>query len=360
MSTPAATSSLPQHRVRTALLLILGALACAALGWWAATATLTSMDAPADTGDEQVWATAQLGQVGRTLALQTAVNQPVAVVATNQVPGVLTSRGESVLETGDTAYTVGATPVRVIPAETPFWRDLAEGADGDDVRALQSALNELGHLNGEPTGAFDAATSDAVRAWQTKLGQDPTGTIPFGELIAVPRTPVAITLSEALRPGAQLGGGEDAVSVPTGERSFDLVLSEEQARIIPVDAIVEVTFEDQTWVAELGERSPTDSGGVSYALIGEGGAEPCGESCDALPAVEQLLLPSTVTLVPEQEGVTVPAAAVHTGADGTLSVHTEAGEVPVTVTATEQGVAVVTGLDEGTRVLVSGPVPPGN
>ena len=43
------------------------------------------------------------------------------------------------------------------------------GSQGEDVRALQSALGELGFYKGTITGRFDTATRDAVVAFQAEL-----------------------------------------------------------------------------------------------------------------------------------------------------------------------------------------------
>lgn len=355
-SRPAPAEAAPARR-RSGLRLLgllLALAAVFAVGWWAARATLTDPAAAAeDAAPAEQWATAVEGRVGRSLGLQTAVNQPVTVAAANHLPGVVTATSPGTLDNGGVLYRVGATPVRLVVAPAPFWRDLAPGVAGEDVRALQDALASLGHLDGDPSGTFDDATEDAVRAWEEDLGAPVDGVVTLGEVAAVPSAPVAASLAESVAPGRVLAGGEEAVRVPSGERSFDLVLSQDQARLVPPDAAVEVRFEDVTWPAEVAEQRQTETGLV-YVLAAPDGGPVCGQDCGRLPAAEQTLLSSTVTVVPEVEGVTVPAGAVITRADGTTAVRTEAGEVPVRVLAAEQGVAVVEGLEAGTRVRLGG------
>ncbi len=51
------------------------------------------------------------------------------------------------------------------------------GSQGEDVRALQSALTELGFYKGTITGRFDTATRDAVVAFQSKNRYPDTGIV---------------------------------------------------------------------------------------------------------------------------------------------------------------------------------------
>lgn len=50
----------------------------------------------------------------------------------------------------------------------PFAGVLTAGDEGDAVRALQVRLVGLGYLSNEPTGQYDAATADAVKAFQNR------------------------------------------------------------------------------------------------------------------------------------------------------------------------------------------------
>jgi peptidoglycan hydrolase-like protein with peptidoglycan-binding domain len=47
----------------------------------------------------------------------------------------------------------------------------------DRIREIQAALQKNGSYDGEPTGKWDAATSDAMRKYQEKNGVNPTGKI---------------------------------------------------------------------------------------------------------------------------------------------------------------------------------------
>ena len=344
-------------RSRTALRAAALVLALAAgAGAWAGRATLVSPidDHTAPDAAAEVWATASPASVGRTLPVATTVRQPVAVVAQNALAGVVTSIEPGTADQGTVVYTVGNTPVRVVRADTPFWRALTHGTRGEDVHALQQALVDLGHLAVEPDGVFGAATTRAVGAWQRELGLTVTGSIPFGELVALPTLPTEVRLGEALQPGLQVSGGEDAVLAATGVREFVMIVSEDQARLIPHGATVRVTYETTTWEAVVAEVEPRDYDTVLWLTAPVGG-DVCADSCAALPTDPSLSLRSEVVLVEPSTGIGVPAAAVRSRADMTTFVVTRSGEVDVAVVGSGQGVAILDGLADGTEVLLPSP-----
>ncbi|KUG59237.1 hypothetical protein AVL62_06010 [Serinicoccus chungangensis] len=327
-------------------------------GWWASRATLpdSSVGESSSPAGEVVWGEVVQGSVGRSLPLSTTVRQPVGVVAVNGLSGVVTSTSPGRVDSGGVVYTVGRTPVRVVQAGEPFWRELSRGVRGEDVVALQELLIAGGHLDGEADGDFGQATEDAVEAWQEEQGLPESGVVGLGELVAVPELPATVTVGEAIRVGAQVSGGEDAVLAPTGERDFVLVVTAEQARLIPAEATVEMSFQDQQWTGVIAGSSVDESGSTVFELTAPGGGPVCGEDCGALPGDEQVTVRSEVVVVPRVEGLSVPAAAVRTRADGSAFVVTEDGQVEVVVAGSGQGIAVVegAGLEEGLRVLVAG------
>lgn len=47
----------------------------------------------------------------------------------------------------------------------------------DRIKEIQTALQKDGSYQGEPTGKWDAATTDAMKKYQDKIGVSPTGKI---------------------------------------------------------------------------------------------------------------------------------------------------------------------------------------
>jgi hypothetical protein len=84
------------------------------------------------------------------------------------------------LAPGQLIVEVSGRPVFVLPGALPSYRDLTEGARGDDVAQLQAALVELGHGTGDDRpGAFGPGTTEALAAFYAGIGYEPL-TAPVG------------------------------------------------------------------------------------------------------------------------------------------------------------------------------------
>ncbi|MEM9514272.1 MAG: peptidoglycan-binding protein [Actinomycetota bacterium] len=101
----------------------------------------------------------------------------------------LVADGATVVQ-GDELYSVNEQPAVVFYGDVPLYRELTDGATGDDVLMLEQNLSMLGYQvaelddDGSPVdedfnvdGVFDAATTDAVERWQDDLGVEPTGVV---------------------------------------------------------------------------------------------------------------------------------------------------------------------------------------
>ncbi|MFI2753875.1 peptidoglycan-binding protein [Cellulomonas sp. P22] len=347
--------------MRWLALTVVVALAVAG-GWWAGRQTAT---APPDAAQEQatVLATVTQVSVGRTTTYNATVTQPFDLVASNVLSGVVTSVGAlDDVQVGDELYAVGADVVRAVVGDVPFWRDLAEGTTGADVLQLEQALSVLGHLGATPDEKFGPGTTRAVRAWQKATGQEQTGTVRLGLLVALPSLPATVVLDEAIRRGLQLTGGEPAVTARVRDPEFTLVLTSDQANLIPPAAQLDVLLDGMTWPAVITGVAPgtSNDGQVVLLLAAPDGSLVCGAQCGLLPRQETTYLTAQVHVVPQVDGPGVPAAAVHTDASGGAYVLGPDGQQrPVTVRGSGDGMAVVDGLALGDQVVVVGTDPVG-
>lgn len=77
------------------------------------------------------------------------------------------------LKAGQVLLEVSGRPVFALPGRIPVYRDLKPGAEGDDVKQLQEALQALGHSTGGDTaGTFGAGTKAALNAFYAAIGYD--------------------------------------------------------------------------------------------------------------------------------------------------------------------------------------------
>lgn len=242
--------------------------------------------------------------------------------------------------------------VYVIQAATPFYQDIVPKSSGQNVKQVEGFLKSLDLFAGTPDGTYDAATAQAIKAWQTSTGQKPDGVIELGRVVAISSLPAQIELADAISPGKQLAGGEDAVMAASGKRTFTLALTAEQAAMIPQDSVVEIQHEKSVWKAIIAQTSSEDSGNVVHTLSAQDGGEVCGAHCADLPSGSNVTLRSKVIVVPATNGIGIPAAAITTDPSGRAQVTTESGSVNVTVLASGQGIVIVDGLDAGAKVRV--------
>jgi peptidoglycan hydrolase-like protein with peptidoglycan-binding domain len=89
---------------------------------------------------------------------------------------------------------------------------LSPGAHGTKVRELQQRLFQLAWLPETTTGAYDAATTSAVRGFQAKRGLHATGTLDrrtWQRLVAMTKAPTHDAMFNVLHPGRTLWGPGD-------------------------------------------------------------------------------------------------------------------------------------------------------
>ncbi|MBD7982735.1 MULTISPECIES: peptidoglycan-binding domain-containing protein [Oerskovia] len=324
------------------------------LGWWAGRVTTPPDVRPTSEGaDVPTMATVVESSVGRSIGVGVTLSQPARAVATNLLPGVVTEVGAADVRPGDLLYAVDGVGVRAAEGDVPFYRDLDVGVKGADVEQLQQMLQGLGLLDHEPDGVFRATTREAVRVWQRSVGVERTGIVPRGTLVAVPTLPAAIRIGDDIALGALLAGGEQSVFATTGDLVFEVVLSEEQAKLVAPETLIRVLFEDQRWGARVSESRQDESGMTVLTLQGADGGSVCGDLCDLLPAAERTTLRGEAVIVPEVTGPSVPTAAVITAQDGSAYVELRDGsQAPVKLLSSAQGIAVVEGLEIGQEVKV--------
>lgn len=253
----------PRPRVRIALrrvftLLVL--FGVAAVAFWAGRVTLQPAPVASELPASAVLTEVTEQRVGRELNLNVTVSQPRQALATNTLTGVVTSvASDGTVGQGDVLYAVAGTPVRAVQGSTPFYRPLAVGAKGADVKQLEDALVALGWLRAADM-TFTTATAEAVAAWQARLGAERSGTVALGELVAVPKLPSAVTIDrEVIAPGLVLSGGEKVVFGASGEPQFALVLDQQQARLVPESRHRGVVL----------PRSPVAGGGHGFGTDGQ-------------------------------------------------------------------------------------------
>lgn len=341
------------------LLSMLGVFVAGGMAW----ALVTVLQPPADPLDANDYALVEVvpGEVGESIQLNTVAAWAPAPIASNRAAGVVTqvvaAPGAEVSQ-GSMLYTVDLRPVVVAQGAVPAFRDVGDGAEGNDVRQMQQMLADLGFYQGEVDGSAGSRTIAAIRAWQKSLGTEQTGVVATGDVIFVPTLPTRVSLDEkVVYPGASLGGGERILSGLAAAPELSMPVTDTQAAMIPSGTRVEITSpEGDLWTAFAGEQvKDATSGTVTVKLQGQDGAVICGDQCGQVPVSGQVTLLSKIVTVETATGLVVPSSALVSEADGKLAVIDEHGErVPVKVVAGARGMSVIEGADTGIKVRVPG------
>jgi peptidoglycan hydrolase-like protein with peptidoglycan-binding domain len=298
------------------------------------------------------------GSVGRSLTFTAVAEWELVPVGRNSAAGVVTSvdvaPGDEV-SAGAVLYTIDLRPVVAAVGAVPAFRDLSLRSEGPDVAQLQSLLAELGLYGGEVDGSFGSSTRTAVRAWQQLLGVNDDGVVRAGDVVFVPELPVRVAFSEALTVGARLGGGEEVVLVVPADPVFRVPLSIEQRNLVPLSAEVAVTFPEGVWSGRVDRAVESPEFGQLDLIVtaGDGGSL-CGSDCARWVDLEKRTdFRVDIVVIPEASGPVVPIAALHTdAANQPFVIGADGAEIPVTIVAASQGIAVVEGVEAGTVIVL--------
>lgn len=189
-----------------------------------------------------------------------------------------------------------------------------------------------------------------------------------------PMTGIPAESPSSFTVGSSVSGGETAFTMLDEAPDFSMTLTDAQAAMIAPGTEVELeTSTGETWDALVGDLTPEGDGFKTQLSAEQGSSQPiCNDSCAEAIPVEGTSVPAHITIVPETEGLVVPTGAVKTMADGSFAVYladsSEDGataaepsespqgrETPVDVLASANGQSVITGVDDGSRVMVPAP-----
>ena len=147
----------------------------------------------------------------------------------------------TVIERGQSLYSVDNRPVPLLYGDLPAWRRMGEGTEGPDVRQLEENLVALGHATEADLTVderYTSATAAAVRRWQQAMGVEQTGAVESGEVIFLPG---AVRVSQVkVDKGASAGPGAPVLTATTTTRVVTIGLDAAKQSLAKVGDGVEV------------------------------------------------------------------------------------------------------------------------
>jgi peptidoglycan hydrolase-like protein with peptidoglycan-binding domain len=337
-------------RLSIGALLIVAAVAA---GYWAGSTVMTQTTLPTEPA-EPLTVAAELGELGRTIMLAGEAHREIDYEQFAEIEGTVTSKaGSEFVSDGDVILFVNLEPVVVAEGDIPGFRDLRAGDTGEDVAQLQEFLVRKGHAGLTPDGRFGASTTGAVKEWQESIGATPTGIVQSGAIHWLSTLPTQLDMS-SLAVGDKVTRETVLYRILSGTPVFWLPLGEDQRNLLPESPTLQVVLSGNRIPAILGKGVSGDRG-LTYELVGMDGGGLCTHPCPEVPLQETTPVDVEVVVVPETTGPVVPVAAIVTDPTGNHFVRTTDGsEMPVDILAVDGGLAVVSGVEPGTEVVIPG------
>lgn len=306
---------------------------------------------------------AQVGQSGTLSYAADTDGSPYAVV--NRASGTYTwlPAAGAGIDCGATLYRVDQKPVILICGTTPAYRDLSEGDDGTDVRALNKTLVNGGYADKSEldpdSDHFGGETAAALEKLQDKRGAGVTGDLDLGRAVFLPG-PLRISKVTAEN-GTGAASGRTVMEASSNRREVEVKLDASQQSEVKKGDHAQITLPDNRTTPGVVSRIGTvaasgknDSASADDSSSGSSATLPVYVTLDHpedAGTLEQAPVQVQITTDGVKHALIVPVTALIGRAGGGYAV-----EVAVGNSGRTRIVPVTPGLfdDAGGRVQVSG------
>jgi peptidoglycan hydrolase-like protein with peptidoglycan-binding domain len=268
-----------------------------------------------------------------------------------------------IIRRGQSLYEISSQSVVLLYGSVlPTRAFIAGMSAGSDVGELNSNLDALGYGQGLTGDTFSAATTAAIRAFQSAHGLTVTGELLLGSVVfepgAVRVTSVTPTVGQAVTPGPVL-------AITSTARQVKVALDASQQASIKVGDQVTITLPDNqttpgriTYVSSVATSSSSKAGEEESAPTIEVDATPTDPA--ATGRLDQAPVNVSITTESVQGALVVPVDALLALAGGGYAVEVAEGRVHRLVAVTvglfddADGLVQVSGqgLSAGQRVVV--------
>ncbi|MEV8393992.1 MULTISPECIES: peptidoglycan-binding protein [unclassified Streptomyces] len=335
------------------LLLTLGATALVAVGGAVAvTVPAESGSAPSADSTSVPTATADVtkGDLVTTDKAKGTLGFSAQRAITAEGQGVLTwlPSGGGTIERNGKLYEVDGSPVFLMYGQTPAYRVLARGDEGEDVHRLKENLIALGFGSGlAADDEFTKGTERGVKAWQKSKGLEQTGKIGPDQIAFAPGA-VRVQNADAAV-GARVTPGMAVLTTTSSERVVQFDLSVAKADKIKAGDAVTVELPGgagaEGRISSIGRTAQTDEQSPDKEAVIKVTVE--FDEPEKVSGVDKA--PVTVRLTGErrEDVLSVPVEALLAVDGGGFGVRVVEGD-------TARDVRVKLGLFAGGRVEVSG------
>jgi hypothetical protein len=286
--------------------------------------------------------------------MSATVSWPASYTMRSPVAGIVTRFDiQSHPAAGSPLLWVDEVPLTFAVGAIPMYRDLAVGAKGWDVVQLEALLSHLGFLppDREPEGVFGSKVRQAVVVWENSQGRAASsdGAVGVSELVFLPVIPGRVVFG-AVRRGETIEVGDVLFKATNNEPTFTLKIGTDTARDVAAGQSVRILPPASEAIAGTVGKLIPDAETTLFASTLSLSSE-CRERCSGME--EGQLLTAEVDVIPVTTGQSLPLWAIRDAPSGGSEVVLQSGKaVPVKVVVVDHGVAVVTGVAEGSIVLL--------
>lgn len=262
---------------------------------------------------------------GQLNSAQQALSATAGTTLAGHTVTQLAGAGTAV-DRGQPLYWLDGVPAPLLIGSQTAYRAFTPGmSDGADVTQLQQNLAALGLGPVRQSGHFDAATGDAVKALQRRLGAPATGSLGLGQVAFAP-VPLRVT-NQVLAAGGQAQPGIALLTATSTTRAVVVPLPVAQENLVHVGDKVTIDLPDgkTTTSGQVSEVSTVASAPANPGASGGNGGTGNGSGQNSVTAQQQ----AANTTVPVTISLDNPAVA------GVLD------QAPVTVEITDSSAANV-------------------
>lgn len=280
----------------------------------------------------------------------------------------LPNAGDTV-DCGDVLYRVDDNPVLLLCGSTPAYRTLSEGDRGPEVTELNANLVHLGYATraqlDPSSSSFSSKTASALEKLQSKLGEDPTGSLDLGQAVFLPESVriarVTRELGGSARPGTQV------MYASSDRLEVELALDPSQQGEVKTGDRAQITLPDNTSVTgtvdRLGRVAQVQAGPSSSAGAATIPAYLSLEHPSEARRFDEAPVQVEITTRGVENALNVPVIAIVGSAGGGFAVEVVRADGRRELVAVKLGlfdtaggrVQVAGDLREGDRVVVPSP-----
>ena len=342
-------------RGTAAALILAGALATAF--WLGTLATTTTPVTPKPAAPATI--TARSGTLEAVQPVDVTAEWRPARPLFNRMAGTVTALDlrlgvANEVTAGMTLLHVDGKAVVALAGDTPAYRDIVAGAQGDDVSQVQRFLVAQGELTGAADGVWDQVTADAWKHWRHRHGLSDDNTVTLGQVIFVPGLPGRLAVVDSLAVGQIVTGVEQIGATLAKTPTVSIVLGAGADQGVPARARVSFTVGAADVDAVITDRRSNVDNGVRVDLDLVGG---CAAWCDTVATGAAGKWSGTVHLTGPVSGAIIPLGALQSGSGTTSEVILADGTLrTVDVRVTVNGEAVVDGISPGDTIRLPAPV----